>query len=443
MPIINRCNFMLSRRWKFVSAAGALALLLSACSGSSSLNDEGIVAQDDDTQNDDTQIGSAGRLALYDSDDSAVAVLDLDSETTLQRFALAGGEPRLYTSPDKRYAVVIQRDDNQVSFIDSGLHTDDHGSHLHEQADAPELLDFTLSGSRPTHYSAHGEYGVIFFDAEEGVPSTVTVLSESDVSSALVAGELTLTNSMHGAAKFVDEHLFVTYRDPSITDTVLPASIERYAFVDGVFSFEQRYDEACPLLHGNAANEELIAFGCGDGVLIIDLMQEGYPATKLANPESIAEDSRIGTVIAHAALDEVIGVAGDQVFVIDPDAEPAFLELPFPDGVSIVAQGFNVDGETYYIVGDNGMLYLYDVMADWRPLIPVAVADRVGEEDIAPIVVSSGADDRLFVLNTNGQQLLEVDGIDGAVVRTIDLGYTATSIAWLGLSNSNDHDQYD
>jgi len=432
MPFVPASDPARSRPWRLAGAAGTAALLLSACGGGSSSDEDGGT---------DVDIDSIGRLALYDSGDPAVAVLDLDSGDVLRRFALPGGEARLYTSPGQRYAVAVQRDDDRVSFVDGGLYTEDHFDHFHDYAELPALLDFTLSGTRPTHYSAHEGQGVIFFDAQDGVPSTVTVLSDADVAGGSVTAELTLANSMHGAAKLVDDRLFVTFRDPSITDTVLPAAIERYALVDGTFTLEQRYEEPCPRLHGHAANEEAIVFGCGDGVLVVDLTQEGYPATKLANPESMAEEGRVGTVYAHTAVEQMVGAAGDQSFVIDPDGEPAFRELPLPDGVSPVAQGFNVDGETYYLLGDDGMLRLHDVVADWSPLAPVAVADRVGEEDAAPVVVASAAGERLFVLNTNGRQVIEVDSIDGTVVRTIDLDFTATRLAWLGLPESRDDRQ--
>lgn len=153
----------------------------------------------------------------------------------------------------------------------------------------------------------------------------------------------------------------------------------------------------------------------------------------------MAEDARVGTLYAHKTVDDVVGVARGQAFVIDPNGNEMFRELPFSEDVSMVSQGFNIDGETYYILGNDGMLYLYDVMADWNPLTPVAVADSVGEEDTAPVVVSSGADDRLYVLNTNGQQVIEVDGIDGTIIRTIDLDSSATRMTWLGLSDSSNH----
>ena len=414
------------RTWALPTVVASV-LLSSACSDGSS--------SDSSMNNDDVgvTIETAGRLALYGSDGSAVRMLDLDTETMLQSFALTGGDARLYSSPDKRYAVVIQRDDNKVSFIDGGLYTEDHVDHLHDYREDPIMLDYGLSGIRPTHYSAHEDHAVIFFDADEGVPSAVTVLSDAGIGTSAVTGELTLTNSMHGAAKFINDKLFVTYRDPFITETVLPAAIERYSMSDGVAELEERYDEPCPRLHGNASNESWLAFGCADGVLAVDIKQETYPVTKLDNPASMAEEGRVGTLYAHPALEEMVGVARGQAFVVSPGGDEAFRELPFPEGNSMVSQGFNVDGETYYILGGDGMLYLYDVVADWEAVTPVVVATSIGEEDTAPVVVASSVDDRLYVLNTNGQQVIEVDSVDGSIVRTIDLDFSATRMTWLGI----------
>lgn len=419
----------LLRYGKLVGAVSAAAMSLSACSDSSSSSEE----------DDAVSIESAGRLALYDGNDSAVVVYDLDTELALQRFAVTGGEASLYASPDKRYAVLVQRDDNQVSFVDSGLYTEDHVDHLHDYAVDPSMLDFTLSGIKPTHYSTHEEYGAVFFDAEEGVPSAVSIMSDADIAAGRVTGELSLANNMHGAAKLIDDNLFVTYRDPSITDTTLPAAVERYAFAGGTFTLEHRYEEPCPLLHGHAANDDFIAFGCGDGVLLVDLTQEDLPASKIPNPASMAEEARVGSVIAHDDADEFVGIAGEQSFVIDPDSESVFQEISFPADVSKLAQGFNVDGQTYYILGDDGMLYLYDVEAQWAALNPVAVIDSVGEDDSAPVVVSSAAAERLYVLNATGEQVIEVDSLDGSIVRTLDLGFTASRLTWLGLAETHDH----
>lgn len=421
------------KRWQKLSCILLTTVLISACGGGSSSSD------DDDHS--ETEINTAGRLAIYNQDDNAVHIWDLDSNASLESFPLIGEAPRLYQSPDHRYALVIQRGDSQVSFIDSGLYTEDHGDHLHDYAEAPRMLEFTLEGHRPTHYNTHEEYGVVFNDGEEGINSSVHILSESSIGMGNILGELALDNNMHGVAKLIDDQLFVTYRDASITDTTLPAAVERYQFSDGEITFQERYTEACPRLHGSAATHEFITFGCSDGVLAIDLTADDYLAFKLLNPDSLLADSRIGTLVSHEAVHHFVGIAGNQFFVIDAETPlDAYQALTLPDGVSKIAYGFNVDGDIFYVLGDNGILYLYNVNDDWNALTPVMVADAVEEGDSHPAVTVSAAEDRLFVLNTNGQQIIEVSSEDGTVIRTIDLGFTATRLVWLGLAESHDHD---
>lgn len=97
------------------------AAMLTACGGSSS----------SDNPHEHTDIDTAGRLALFDTDASQLKVLDLDNSEVLASMAMDGEAPRLYASPGNRYAVAIQRGEDLVSFVDGGLYTEDHGDHMH------------------------------------------------------------------------------------------------------------------------------------------------------------------------------------------------------------------------------------------------------------------------------------------------------------------------
>lgn len=251
------------------------AAMLTACGGSSGSGDE----------HEHTDIDTAGRLALFDTDASQLKVLDLDNSEVIASMAMDGEAPRLYASPGNRYAVAIQRGDDLVSFVDGGLYTEDHGDHMHDYAETPSMLSLTLNDHKPTHYSSGEAEGVVFFDGGEAASSKVTVFSDATLGSGATVASLPLENNMHGVAKVIDGHLFVTYRDSSITDTTLPAAVERYHLDGSDFEFEERYSQACPRLHGAAANAHSLGFGCSDGVLVIDLHEAGYPATKLENPE--------------------------------------------------------------------------------------------------------------------------------------------------------------
>ncbi|MBW3226786.1 hypothetical protein KUV25_09400 [Marinobacter adhaerens] len=403
--------------------------MLTACGGSSGSGDE----------HEHTDIDTAGRLALFDTDASQLKVLDLDNSEVLASMAMDGEAPSLYASPGNRYAVAIQRGDDLVSFVDGGLYTEDHGDHMHDYAETPSMLSLTLNDHKPTHYSSGEGEGVVFFDGGEAASSKVTVFSDATLGSGATVASLPLDNNMHGVAKMIDGHLFVTYRDSSITDTTLPAAVERYHLDGSDFEFEERYSQACPRLHGAAANAHSLGFGCSDGVLVIDLHEAGYPATKLDNPESLAEGSRIGTVVANHDVEELVGIAGDRLFVIHPESTTeVYHELELGEGVSRLAQGFTTHGEVFYVLGDDGDLRLFDPASDWALMTTAELMDAPGEGDTLA-VTTSAAQERLFVLHN--QSVIEVDTTDGDIVRTINLGFSASAIAWLGLAEAgHDHD---
>lgn len=423
-------------------AVALSTILIAGCGGSSS---------DDDEAHEHTDIDTAGRLALFDTDAGAVKVLGIDDGTeTLATFELTGDTPRLYASPDSRYLVVLQRADDLVSFIDSGLYTEDHGDHMHDYADTPSMLNLSLNDNRPTHYSTGEDRGIVFFDGSDAASSKVTVFTDASLGNGTAEASLDLNNNMHGVAKLAGGKLFTTYRDASVTDTTLPDQVERYGFANDAFSFEERYDETCPRLHGAAANAHTVAFGCSDGVLAIDLHETGFPATKLANPASLAEDSRIGTLAGHPDVEELVGIAGDQLFVIDAEAAADnYSELSLGDGVGRIAQGFDAHGEVFYVIGDDGQLRLFQPENDWALATTIDVTAPLGEEDLSPAIAQSAAGDRLFVLNPNDQTITEIDTLDGDIVRKIDLNFAASGLVWLGLPDhdhgheEHDHDDHD
>lgn len=413
-------------------AIAIAAALLVGCGGSSS--------DDNDNSHDHTEIDTAGRLALFDTGASSIRVLDIDDGATLASFAVDGEAPSLYGSPDSRYLVAIQRAENLVTFVDSGLYTEDHGDHMHDYAETPTMLNFSLNDNRPTHYSLGKDRGIVFFDSSDAASSKVTLFTDETLGNGAEEASLDLTDSMHGVAKLADGKLFVTYREAA---TGLPDQVERYSFSGDAFSFEDRYDETCPALHGAAANSHVVAFGCSDGVLAIDLHDDNYPTIKLDNPDSLANDSRIGTLAGHPDVEALAGIAGDQLFVIDAEASSDnYRELELGEGVGRVAQGFDAHGEVFYVMGDDGILRLFQPENDWALAASVAVTDSLNENAASPAIAPSGAEDRLFVLNPNNRSITEIDTLDGDIIRTIDLNFDASGLVWLGFTD-HDHDHSD
>ena len=411
------------------------AILLSACGSGSS--DSG-----KNNEHTDTHLETEGRLAVFDADAQALKVIELEDGSIIDSFALDGTvTPRLYTLPGQRYIAAIQRDDNLVSFIDSGLYTEDHGDHLHDYQDAPSLLNFSLTSVKPTHFEVGESQAVIFNDGSDTSVSSVSVFSGASIADGETLFEVNRETNMHGAAKLIGDHLFVTHRDASITDTTLPAEVERYSVNENVTTFEERYDAKCPGLHGAGYNHETLIFGCSDGILAIDLHDKNYAATKFDSPASMEEGNRIGSVYAHHDVEALVTKAGSQLYAtVVEEGAVSYEELKLDEGVSALSQNFTPNGELFWVVGDNAKLYLWDVDESWTAPTSFVISDS----DITSIsVASSTASHQLYVLDVDNQQVITVDYESGSIEGAIDLGFTPAGLAWAGLPEHSHDEEHD
>src|SRR5690606_11551817 len=189
----------------------------------------------------------------------------------------------LYQSPDRRYAVVMQRDHDGVGFIDGGIWQEDHADHLHAYEEAPALLSFGLNDRRPTHYEIHGNQAAIFFDGsgDPFVASAISVLTDASIGSSSEYAALPLGINMPGTAEPSGNFLLTTYREADSADT-LPAAVEVYQRQETGYQFVERFEEPCPDLHGSFSNASHSVFGCSDGVLAVTRSGDDFTAVKIA-----------------------------------------------------------------------------------------------------------------------------------------------------------------
>ncbi len=436
-------TFNPSKPYTKLASSILLAGLMAGCSKGS----DSSTSSDLDHDHNDIEIESSGVLALFNSDTNSVDMLNIDDQQVLNSFVLSGSAPRLYTSPEGRYAVSIQRSDNLVSFFDSGLYREDHGDHLHDYQVTPSDTGITLNGIAPTHYSVYDEHGVIFNDAADGSVSSIALVSDEILADNETIASLELDNRMHGVAKLINNKLFVTYRDLSVTETTLPEQVERYSFDGNNFTLDTRYSEGCPGLHGAGANENYLVFGCSDGVLSINIGDTSYTATHSANPASFAEGARIGSVYGHHEVNELIGTVGSHgsttrnLFRLEPGTAEVISEFALPESDTAITQGFTQSGETFYALSQDGELHFYN-SSDWslsHTLTLISNEQLSLERGESPLVVASKADEALYVLNPNANQVHIVNATTGSLVNTIELAFNATSIAWLGLTSAHEH----
>ncbi|MDO6427703.1 5-methyltetrahydrofolate--homocysteine methyltransferase [Thalassotalea sp. 1_MG-2023] len=426
--------------------------------------DDGHDHGDDHDHDDGYTIESLGRLAVLSAETAEAAIFDLDDNELLDTFSLTYDSNSLTTSPGFRYAAIVNRSDDNISFIDSGLWREDHGEHLHDYEQSPALSDYTLMGSRPTHVINHDGQMAVFYDgdANTGTSASVQVLTDSDISSETseLAG-IEYSVNMHGVAKPRGEHLLSTLRrddaDSTSNAKVLPDQVGVYHFHDGEYELEQTLDITCPDLHGAAQNHEFVAFGCGDGVLIAHQHNDEYEAEKVANISEL-NGLRIGTIYGHEGSESFIGIAsghgGGQAILVTLNPEENEMETidwqPMADA-SPVSYAFAFGGEHFLILDNQGYLtvlsqHSHDGHMEWEfeGRIDISEEDVSTMPDNMSFTLTVAQNDHFaYVGDPIAKHILQVHIEDMEIEGDIELNFAPANISWLGIveeGEEHDHD---
>ncbi|MDQ2044085.1 5-methyltetrahydrofolate--homocysteine methyltransferase [Pseudoalteromonas sp. 20-92] len=419
----------------------------------------------DDEHDDGYTISSFGRLAVLASDSNEASFFDLDDNALLDTFVLNDDSNTLSASPDFRYAVIANRTQDYLGFIDGGMWREDHGAHLHDYEQSPVFSSYELtSGSRPTHLITHDGQLAIFYDgdADSGASASVEVLTDNDITNATAT--LTGINydiNMHGVAEPRGEHLLSTIRRDDASSTsnakVLPDQVGVYHLHDGNYELEQTLEVTCPDLHGAAQNHDYVVFGCGDGVLIAHQQGDEYEAEKIANIVAVG-DLRIGSIYGHEDSESFIGIAsghggGEAVIVtIKPaTAEMEEVEWQLADGASAVSYSFSASGEHFLVLDSLGFLNVFsahdhDGEMHW---------ELAGQVDITQADVTTMPEGMSFSMTVaqNGQFAYIADPIAQHIVQVhledlevegeLELTFPPASITWLGIAEEVEDEGHD
>ena len=164
---------MLRQTFQQTAISAALLLALTACDSSTHSN-EG----KPQPVHEHPKVESAGRLALSAFGTNSVYIYDIKDKKQVGSFDAQLPLHSIYASPDRRYALLFQRVNNQVRFIDGVVWQEDHGDHLHDYQQNPQLSTFVLKGPAPTHYEVHAGQAAIFFDGATSPmqPSSVRLI---------------------------------------------------------------------------------------------------------------------------------------------------------------------------------------------------------------------------------------------------------------------------
>lgn len=417
-------------RSKF-SALFAVALL-----GLVGCNDKDTLPPIDD--HDHEHVETAGRLVVGQASPSLAHIVDLDDGSTLKSLTLDFAASAIYASPDRRYAVLLQRTSDQVQFIDGGLWQEDHGDHLHDYAEDPLLLALKLQGARPTHYEMHDTLAALFHDGNAATAQNagVAVFSDSSLGSAMTEATLDLPIAMHGTAEPRGDFLLSTHREAG-TESTLPSAVDLYKRNVATYDFVERIAEPCPGLHGSFSNHDYTLFGCTDGVLVVEQNGDAFTASKIANIEGMAAGVRIGTVVGHHDLEGFGGFAGNDLYAIDPSAG-SMSRIDWAAGASVtkIAHAMDAHGKRFLILDSAGALRALDPANNWASLGSLPVIARINEGQ-TPVITLSQAEDVAFVTDPADRSIAVIDLETLSQRERLRFDFAPSGVTWLGIAGEH------
>jgi hypothetical protein len=398
-----------------------------------------------------------GRLLVVNPSAVQAHVYDLEDNDLLATISLDALPSAIYASGNYRFAAMIERNADRVGFIDGGLWQEPHDDHFDLVTNTPRLINYTLTGSRPTHYDPHEGQVAIFFDgdASTGSNASVQVFNDQTIAAADRPATINFALPAHGVAKPRGEHLLATVRrddaDSTSANKILPDQVGVFHQHDDSYELEQTLDGVCPNLHGAAQNETHVVFGCADGVLLATEGSDGYSAQKLFNPTTLADGARIGSLWGHEMINQFIGHASvgnvNQFFSIDPEGEIELIDWQPVAGAKPVARDFAFEAEQFVILDDQGYLTLIEPHQEggrthWEYGARLDFTDA----DVSQMPVGMKFSMTLaqnghtaYIADPIAQHIVVVDLDTLEITAEIELDFAPAMITWLGIPEVHDH----
>ncbi|MDQ3234971.1 MAG: hypothetical protein M3Q07_24450 [Pseudobdellovibrionaceae bacterium] len=299
--------------------------------------------------------GETERLLIADGQNPIVRIFDVAEGAVISNFPVAG-PASVYTGASGRFAYAVQSSANKVDIIDGSMIFEDHGDHQHYDKFDPILVDNPLSGNNPIHFVAHDQYVAAFFDND----GEALILDENSLLS-IERSQIRIKTAMphHGAAVPFGDSILVTRPEllPGATKGT-PTGIEVYK-TNGEATGQVFGD--CFSVHGEASLQNVVAFGCDDGVLLVKSSADELSALKLKNPMIDAEKRRVGTLISNENVSFFVANFGAGKYAkIDPESQ-SFEVFDAPlDYAQFI---FTKDGGSLLFLGKDGQLAVVDALS--------------------------------------------------------------------------------
>ena len=386
-----------------------------------------------------------GRLLIGDGETGAMSVIDLEHDEVEQdAFDLGSRAGRIYGTHDGRFAIAVSSDANEVHIFDGGIYMEEHGDHFDLVEDEVSKLDIDLSGDNPVHLYVGEEWATIFYDGSGEV--VLLELHELEEEGSDYAPPTFNAGPHHGAAVPLEGDLFaVTPQHPdydsSPDDYRLPIGAD-IRDVDGNILYSA--EEGCEGLHGDASNGHVAVFGCVGGVLAVEAHDGEYSHAFISAPAGEPEDFRLTTVWGYHGLDHFFALGSAVgLYVVEPEEGEMSQLIASSEGSNPINASISHDGEALIVVMSDGELRMYDahdldLLASASGFLTTPV--ETGFWARPHLVTAPGA---VFVTDSVGGKVLQLDTHDLEVVEHWDVDGTPTKIAFAGIMGEpGDHEEH-
>ncbi len=415
---------------------------------------------DHDDGHDDHDVMTIGRLLVADGAEAHLSVIDLSTDDVHSGvFDVAGANAAMYSTSTHRYGIVLARGpesgDDRIHIFDGGNFLVEHGDHYDLVTEPVSRHGLEIVEEWPVHSTNNHGWTAIFSDTN----GHVTLVEEQGL--ARLGGDyepiVLEAGIQHGTAIVIsDDHVIMSVNNPACTEFIpgtwdcLPLGVEVRTFDDEVV-----YDAAnaaCTNLHGDAHNEHGVVFGCQEGVLFVHEHDGHYEHEILPYPPELGEPgaSAIITYYGHHHSENFFGIGNQrccgQAGVWLVDVVNRELREVFPDPSAAFA--FSSDGETFYILADDGVLRAFD-SHDGELVETLQLIDpfeRVfGTPSPSIIVVGEW----LYAADPNGGHVLGVHLEHMEIEEEWEVGGAPSNLTFVGVTGSGDdhheegHDDHD
>lgn len=380
-----------------------------------------------------------GRLAFSSPNSNEVHIFDLATKQVINSFPLTNAPSALYTSPNGRYVVAIQRNESIVEFIDGGIYLEEHGDHHDLHEDAPTTNSFELLDVKPTHYVPVGKQALVFFDGDKDASADAgfAIISDESISETRIIAEHHYETYQHGTGQIRDNFVLATIRDVN-SETSLPESIGLFEMHNDHFHQEQTFEHLCPALHGSFQTEDYIAFACSDGVVKIKQDGELFTSNKIANPSSMPEGVRIGKFIGSEENNTIVGLARGGVFTVNLDTDEI---APFAwqsEGITnYMAYATSGSNEAVLVLDEAGFLNVFEQENQWQLAHRFQIINNPNLEKQAKLIANK-AHNLMYLVYDNAISKIDLDAQTVTEIMSVSEGIN--QLTWVGaFEEEHDH----